>query len=92
MVDNMSKTYNNEIVVDFREEEVQGNKYVDFIDYVFDTMNKADAKEAMTTLVTSLANLASERKELIDEYDSLLEETQNALMEALDLLNKISNK
>ncbi len=88
----MSKTYNNEIVVDFREEEVQGNKYVDFIDYVFDTMNKADAKEAMTTLVTSLANLASERKELIDEYDSLLEETQNALMEALDLLNKISNK
>lgn len=84
----MNNTYNNEIEIDFREEEVQRNKYVEYIDHVFDTMNKADAKEAMTNLVIALANIANERQEVINEYDELLETTHKALMEALDLLDK----
>ena len=84
----MSKTYNNEIVVDFREEEVQRNEYADYIDHVFDTMNKADAKEAMMNLVGGLAKVASDRKETIQEYDDLLQSTYDALMEALALLEK----
>lgn len=84
----MNNTYNNEIEVDFREEEVAENKYVDYVDRVFDTMDKADAKEAMKDLVGRLSRLANERKEIIDEYDELLETTYGALMEALDLLNK----
>lgn len=81
-----------EITVDFRTGEVQGEKHMDYIDAIFDNMNKADAKEAMKELVSMMLETREEDKEIIQEYDSLLEETQNALMEALDLLNKISNK
>ena len=84
----MSKTYNNEIVVDFTTGEVQGNKYMNYIDDVFDNMNKADAREAMKELVSMMLKIREVDREIIQEYDELLEETHNALMEALDLLNK----
>lgn len=84
----MSKTYNNEIVVDFTTGEVQGNKYMNYIDDVFDNMNKADAREAMKELVSMMLKTREVDREIIQEYDELLEETHNALMEALDLLNK----
>ena len=84
----MSKTYNNEIVVDFTTGEAQGNKYMNYIDDVFDNMNKADAREAMKELVSMMLKTREIDREIIQEYDELLEETHNALMEALDLLNK----
>ena len=89
----MINNYDNEIIVDFSaDEEIVENQYADYIDYVFDNMNKVDAKEAMMNLVTGLANIANERREIIQEYDELLETTHNALIEALNLLNKTSNK
>ena len=85
--------YNNEIIVDFSDnEEIVENQYAGYIDYVFSTMNKADAKEAMMDLVGRLALLANERRGIIQEYDELLETTHNALIEALNLLDKDSNK
>lgn len=89
----MINNYDNEIIVDFSaDEEIVENQYADYIDYVFDNMNKVDAKEAMMNLVTGLAKIANERREIIQEYDELLETTHNALIEALNLLNKTSNK
>lgn len=89
----MINNYDNEIIVDFSaDEEIVENQYAGYIDYVFDNMNKIDAKEAMMNLVTRLANIANERREIIQEYDELLETTHNALIEALNLLNKTSNK
>ena len=85
--------YNNEIIVDFSDnEEIVENQYAGYIDYVFSTMNKADAKEAMMDLVSRLAKIANDRRETIEEYDDLLEETYGALIEALNLLDKDSNK
>ena len=89
----MINEYDNEIIVDFStDEEITENEYAGYIDYVFDNMNKVDAKEAMMNLVTGLAKIANERREIIQEYDELLETTHNALIEALNLLNKTSNK
>ena len=89
----MINNYDNEIIVDFStDEEIVENQYADYIDYVFDNMNKVDAKEAMMNLVTGLANIANERRGIIQEYDELLETTHGALIEALNLLNKTSNK
>ena len=85
--------YNNEIIVDFSDnEEIVENQYAGYIDYVFSTMNKADAKEAMMDLVGRLAKIANDRREIIEEYDDLLETTYGALIEALNLLDKTSNK
>ena len=85
--------YNNEIVVNFSDnEEITENEYAGYIDYVFSTMNKNDAKEAMMDLVGRLAKIANDRREIIEEYDDLLEETSGALIEAMNLLNKDSNK
>ena len=85
--------YNNEIIVDFStDEEITENEYAGYIDYVFSTMNKADAKEAMMDLVGRLAKIANDRRETIEEYDDLLETTYGALIEALNLLDKDSNK
>jgi hypothetical protein len=77
-----------EIIVDFKTGEVQGQKHMDYIDAIFDNMNKADAKEAMKELVRLMLDTRAEDREIIQEYDSLLEETHKALMEAIDLLNK----
>ena len=89
----MINEYDNEIIVDFSDnEEITENEYAGYIDYVFSTMNKNDAKEAMMDLVGRLAKIANERREIIQEYDELLETTHNALIEALNLLNKTSNK
>ena len=85
--------YNNEIIVDFSDnEEIVENQYAGYIDYVFSTMNKADAKEAMMDLVGRLAKIANDRREIIEEYDDLLETTYGALIEALNMLDKDSNK
>ena len=85
--------YNNEIIVDFSDnEEIAENQYAGYIDYVFSTMNKADAKEAMMDLVGRLAKIANDRREIIEEYDDLLETTYGALIEALNMLDKDSNK
>ena len=89
----MINEYDNEIIVDFSaDEEIVENQYADYIDYVFDNMNKVDAKEAMMDLVGRLAKIANDRREIIEEYDSLLETTYGALIEALNLLEKTSNK
>ena len=89
----MINNYDNEIIVDFStDEEITENEYAGYIDRVFSTMNKVDAKEAMMNLVTGLAKIANERREIIQEYDELLETTHGALIEALNLLNKTSNK
>ena len=89
----MINNYDNEIIVDFSaDEEIVENQYAGYIDYVFSTMNKNDAKEAMMDLVGRLAKIANDRREIIQEYDELLETTHNALIEALNLLNKTSNK
>lgn len=77
-----------EITVDFRTGEVQGEKHMEYIDAIFDNMNKADAREAMKELVSMMLETREADREIIQEYDELLEETHNALMEALDLLNK----
>lgn len=85
----MINNYDNEIIVDFSTEEaIAENKYMEYIDYVFSNMNKADSKEAMKNLVTSIVDISNERKEIIDEYDDLLKETYGALIEALNLLDK----
>jgi hypothetical protein len=60
---------------------------MDYIDYVFDTMNKADAREAMKELVSAMLQTREEDREVIAEYDSLLEETYGALIEAMNLLS-----
>ena len=85
--------YNNEIIVDFSDnEEIVENQYAGYIDYVFSTMNKNDAKEAMMDLVGRLAKIANDRRETIEECDDLLETTYGALIDALNLLDKKSNK
>jgi hypothetical protein len=78
---------NNVITIDFATGEVVGQKHMDYIDYVFDTMNKADAKEAMKELVSAMLQTREEDREVIAEYDSLLEETYGALIEAMNLLS-----
>ena len=89
----MINEYDNEIIVDFSDnEEITENEYAGYIDYVFSTMNKVDAKEAMMDLVGRLAKIANDRREIIEEYDDLLETTYGALIEALNLLDKTSNK
>ena len=82
---------NNVITVDFATGEVVGDKHMDYIDYVFDTMNKADAREAMKELVRLMLDTREEDKETIEEYDALLEETYSALIEAMNLINDIKN-
>ena len=82
---------NNVITVDFATGEVVGQKHMDYIDYVFDTMNKADAREAMKELVSAMLDTREEDREIIEEYDALLEETYGALIEAMNLLNDIKN-
>ena len=76
----------NIITIDFTTGEVVGQKHMDYIDYVFDNMNKADAKEAMKELVSMMLETREEDREIIAEYDDLLEETYSALMEAMNLL------
>ena len=78
---------NNVITIDFATGEVVGQKHMDYIDYVFDNMNKADAREAMKELVSMMLDTREEDREIIDEYDSLLEDTHRALIEAINLLN-----
>lgn len=78
---------NNVITIDFATGEVVGQKHMDYIDYVFDTMNKADAREAMKELVSAMLQTREEDREVIAEYDSLLEETYGALIEAMNLLS-----
>ena len=82
---------NNVITIDFATGEVVGQKHMDYIDYVFDNMNKADAREAMKELVSAMLQTREEDREVIAEYDSLLEETYGALIEAMNLLNDIKN-
>lgn len=89
----MINEYDNEIIVDFStDEEITENEYAGYIDYVFSTMNNNDAKEAMMDLVGRLAKIANDRRETIEEYDDLLETTYGALIEALNMLEKNSNK
>ena len=83
---------NNVITVDFATGEVVGQKHMDYIDYVFDNMNKADAREAMKELVGMMLDTREEDREIIEEYDSLLEETYSALIEAVNMLENNSNK
>ncbi len=78
---------NNVITIDFATGEVVGQKHMDYIDYVFDTMNKADAREAMKELVSAMLQTREEDREVIAEYDDLLEETYTALIEAMNLLS-----
>ena len=88
----MINNYDNEIIVDFSTDEATENKHMDYIDYVFANMNKNDAKEAMKELVSMMLETRKADRETIDEYDSLLEETYGALIEAMNLLDKTSNK
>lgn len=83
---------NNVITVDFATGEVVGQKHMDYIDYVFDNMNKADAKEAMKELVSMMLDTREEDREIIEEYDALLEETYSAFIEAVNLLSDNKNK
>ena len=85
----MSKTYNNEIVVDFTTGEVQGNKYMNYIDDVFDTLNKADAREAIKELFSKMLEAREADRKLVQEYDESLEKTYNAYMEMLNLLETL---
>lgn len=78
---------NNVITIDFATGEVVGQKHMDYIDYVFDTMNNNDAREAMKELVSAMLQTREEDREVIAEYDSLLEETYGALIEAMNLLS-----
>ena len=77
----------NIITVDFTTGEIAGQKHMDYIDYVFDTMNKADAREAMKELVGMMLETREQDREIIQEYDDLLEETYSALIEAMNLLS-----
>ena len=78
---------NNVITIDFATGEVVGQKHMDYIDYVFDNMNKADARQAMKELVSAMLQTREEDREVIAEYDDLLEETYTALIEAMNLLS-----
>ena len=89
----INNNYDNEIIVDFSDnEEIAENQYAGYIDYVFSNMNKDNAKEAMKELVSGLAKIANDRRETIQEYDDLLEETYRALIEAINMLENKSNK
>ena len=88
----INNNYDNEIIVDFSTEEVTDNKYMEYIDAVFAKMNKNDAKEAMKELVNMMLETRKADREIIDEYDSLLEETYGALIEAINMLENKSNK
>jgi hypothetical protein len=50
-------------------------------------MNKNDAREAMKELVSAMLQTREEDREVIAEYDDLLEETYTALIEAMNLLS-----
>ena len=78
---------NNVITIDFATGEVVGQKHMDYIDYVFDNMNNNDAREAMKELVSAMLQTREEDREVIAEYDDLLEETYGALIEAMNLIN-----
>ena len=88
----MINNYDNEIIVDFSTEEATDNKYMEYIDAVFAKMNKNDAKEAMKELVNMMLETRKADREIIDEYDDLLEETYSALIEAINMLENNSNK
>lgn len=88
----MINNYDNEIIVDFATDEATENKHMDYIDAVFANMNKNDAKEAMKELVSMMLETRKADREIIEEYDSLLEETYGALIEAMNLLSDKSNK
>jgi hypothetical protein len=69
----------NEIIVDFATGEVAENKHMEYIDYIFDTMNKADAKKAMKNLVSMMLEVREEDRELMIDslllyYDKVMEE------------------
>ena len=87
----MINNYDNEIIVDFSTDEATENKHMDYIDYVFDNMNNNDAREAMKELVSAMLATREEDREVIAEYDSLLEETYGALIEAMNLLSDKKN-
>lgn len=88
----INNNYDNEIIVDFSTEEVTDNKYMEYIDAVFAKMNKNDAKEAMKELVNMMLETRKADREIIQEYDDLLEETYGALIEAINMLENKSNK
>ena len=88
----MNKNYDNEMIIDFSTGEAPKNKHMEFIDNVFNAMSKDDAKEAIKGLVSIMLKRREEDKEIIAEYDALLEETHKALIEAIDMLNDKDNK
>ena len=64
----MSKTYNNEIVVDFTTGEVQGDKYTDLINRAYDQMNKADFKNFTLELIDFMVK----RMDILEETLQIL--------------------
>lgn len=68
-----------EITVDFKTGEIVEDEHMKYIDYVFDNMNKADAKEAMKELVNSA-------KEVMKEYEISVKQMYENYMEIVNLL------
>ena len=95
----MSNKYNNEIEIDFRAEEVQGNKYTNLINKAYDQMNKADFKDftlevvefmvqRMNTLEEDCDRLEEAANEAIDELEKLAGKFHELLEKYIDLLHK----
>ncbi len=72
----------NEITVDFETGEIVEDEHMKYIDYVFDNMNKADAKEAMKELVNSA-------KETIKSYEDSIKEVYSAYMDIYHFLETL---
>ena len=87
-----TNNYDNEMIINFSTEEAPKNKHMEFIDNVFNNMSKDDAKEAMKGLVSIMLKRREEDREIIAEYDALLETTYNALIVAINKLNDKDNK
>ena len=69
----------NEITVDFKTGEIVEDEHMKYIDYVFDNMNKADAKEAMKELVGMA-------KEAMKECEDSVKQMYSSYMEIINLL------
>ena len=78
----MSKTYNNEIVVDFTTGEVQGDKYTDLINKAYDRMNKADFKDFTLELI----GIMTEKMDILESDCDRLEEAANEALDELEML------
>lgn len=84
----------NEITVDFETGEIVEDEHMKYIDYVFNNMNKTDAKEAMKELIGMTKEAMKECEDSVKQmYENYMEMYKNYMeiinfLEACGLLKK----